>query len=141
MTMEAEIADFVAFTQADGRVEIEFLHCKRAGGAVPGDRLEDVYEVCAQAVKSVVYADPTDLVARIAGRYQRRAGAAKFIRGDLAELTQLAGSRARSMFDFSMVVVQPGIGRDLSDRMANVLSAANDHLIRGGFRSLRVIGS
>ena len=136
-----EIADFVTFAQDDGRVEIEFLHCKRAGGTVPGDRVEDVYEVCAQAVKSVVYADPADLTARIAGRYERRAGAAKFVRGSIDELNQLAASRARSMFDFSMVVVQPGIGRDLSDRMANVLSAANDHLIRGGFRSLRVIGS
>ena len=137
-----EIADFIAFTEHGGRVAVEFLHCKRAGGKVPGDRVDDVYEVCAQAVKSVVYADPADLLQRIAGRYARGAGAARFVKGGPDDLREVVESHGRSAFDFEMVIVQPGIGGgSLSERISNILSATNDHLVRGGFRSLRVMGS
>ena len=137
-----EVADFVAFTGENGQITVALFHCKRAGGEAPGDRVNDLYEVCGQALKSVVYADPARLFKQIAGRYDRRAGASRFIKGDLNILRQLVQSHRRPDFRFEMVVVQPGIARQqLSERSANLLSATSDHLVRGGFSSLRIMGS
>ena len=137
-----EVADFVAITEGVGRVVVALYHCKGSGGDVPGDRVEDAYEVCSQAVKSVIYTDPLGLCDRIDGRYQRRAGGSIFVKGDIGAFRQLMQSHVRAEFTFEMVVVQPGIARDrLSLRIANLLSATNDYLVRGGFSSLRVLAS
>ena len=137
-----EVADFVAFTERTDKVIVELFHCKRAGGEEPGNRVNDVYEVCSQAVKSVVFADPERLFQQIGGRYRRRAGASRFIRGDLDTLSNLVDSNSPTNFQFEMVVVQPGISREhLATRIANLLSATSDHLVRGGFSPLRVLSS
>ncbi len=137
-----EVADFVAITEDAGRVVVALYHCKGSGGDAPGDRVEDAYEVCSQAVKSVIYTDPIGLCNRIDGRYQRRAGGSIFVKGDIGAFRQLMQSHSRAEFKFEMVVVQPGIARDrLSLRIANLLSATNDYLVRGGFSSLRVLAS
>ena len=107
-----------------------------------GDRVTDLYEVCSQAVKSVVYADHTRLLQQILGRFDRRAGAARFVKGDVETLRRLVESYGRAAFHFEMVVVQPSIVRGrISERMSNLLSATNDHLVRGGFSPLRIMGS
>ena len=137
-----EIADFVGFSEVGDRVSVTLFHCKGAGGESPGSRVGDVYEVCGQAVKSVIYADPTLLLERIERRYSSGAGAARFVYGDVNDLKELVGSRGPALFDFEMVVVQPGISRaTMSEAMANILAAANDYLVQGGFRSLRIMGS
>jgi hypothetical protein len=137
-----EVADFLAITERDGCVTVRLFHCKGAGGDGAGDRVGDAYEVCGQAVKSVIHADPHVLLHRIEGRWHRRVGACKFVKGSLEELRQLLQSYSRAAFQFEIVVVQPGIARDhLSSKIANLLAATNDHLVRGGFSSLRVLGS
>ncbi len=51
-----EIADFIAVQETMGRLIVRFYHCKGAGGAAPGHRVGDVYELAGQAVKSVIWA-------------------------------------------------------------------------------------
>ena len=137
-----EVADFAVFTERDGHVVVSLFHCKGARGGVPGDRVEDAYEVCGQAVKCVVYADPARLIWRIAGRYERQAGVARFARGDRDVFQGLLQAYSRAQFQFEVVVVQPGIARNqLSPRIAHLLSATNDYIVRGGFAPLRVMGS
>jgi superfamily II DNA or RNA helicase len=137
-----EVADFLALTFRDGRVVVELFHCKGAGGDGAGDRVGDAYEVCGQAVKSVIHADPDLLLRRIEGRWNRRAGACKFVKGSWEEFRRILQSHSRAAFQFDIVVVQPGIARDqLSSKIANLLAATNDHLVRGGFSPLRVLGS
>lgn len=137
-----EVADFIAISEEAGEVVVALYHCKGSGGDVPGDRVEDAYEVCSQAVKSVIYTDPIGLCHRIEGRYQRRAGGSIFVKGDIDAFRQLMQSHIRAEFRFEIVVVQPGIPRDrLSLRIASLFSATNDYLVRGGFSSLRVLAS
>ena len=40
-----EVGDFVVLHSADGRVSCEVFHCKGSGGASPGSRVGDAYEV------------------------------------------------------------------------------------------------
>jgi len=137
-----EAADFVALTEQAGRITVEFFHCKRAGADAPGDRVGDAYEVCGQAVKSVVYTDPARLLEHVEGRYNRGAGACHFVKGNLEAFLGLVRLHSRNDFQFEIVIVQPGIARDqLSPRMANLLAATSDHLVRGGFSRLRVLAS
>lgn len=50
-----EIADIVAIREEAEEIEFEFFHCKYAHGDDAGARLSDLYEVCGQAEKSVLW--------------------------------------------------------------------------------------
>ena len=137
-----EVADYIAFTEVNGAVIVDLYHCKGSGGDEPGNRVEDAYEVCSQAGKSVIHTDPVSLADRIMGRYNRGAGESTFVKGDCDLLRGLIGSYVRSDYRFKMVIVQPGIARgDLALRISNLLAATNDYLVRGGFSSLKVMAS
>ena len=135
-----EAADFIVLRPtADDGVSVTLYHCKGAGGAEPGNRVGDVYEVCAQAVKSIIWCDLPRLVDRLLDRRQRRKGLGKLVRGDEATMRALA---TRRPVKFGMVVVQPGITKGgLEPKLAEVMAAANYHLIRAGHDELEVWGS
>lgn len=135
-----EAADFIVLRPAaDDGVNATLYHCKGAGGAAPGNRVGDVYEVCAQAVKSMIWCDLPRLVERSLDRMRRRKGVGKLVRGDEATMVDLA---TRRPVKFGMVVVQPGITKGgLLPRLAEVLAAANYHLVRAGHDELEVWGS
>ncbi|WP_316163437.1 DEAD/DEAH box helicase [Bradyrhizobium sp. SZCCHNRI20481] len=135
-----EAADFIVLRPAaDDGVDVTLYHCKGAGGPEPGNRVGDVYEVCAQAVKSMIWCDLPRLVDRSIDRMQRRKGVGKLVRGDVTMMRELA---TRRPVEFGMVVVQPGITKaNVEPRLAEVLAAANYYLIRGGHHQLEVWGS
>ena len=135
-----EAADFITVTRLpNGGADVVLYHCKGSGGANAGNRVDDVYEVCGQAVKSAIWCDLPRLVAKLKDRHARRIGVATFLTGDAAALDRLVASRP---VRFEMVVVQPGVSRSsLEPKLAEVLGAAVSHLIRAGHREMRVIGS
>ena len=64
------------------------------------------------------------------------------MRGDLAGLTALLENATPAQIEFEFVAVQPGLKKDgLPPELANLLAGASDHLVRGGFKPLRVLGS
>lgn len=98
-----ELADFVTIRGHEDAVEVELFHCKRSGGASPGLRVDDVYEVCGQAIKCAAITSVTDFRKRFA----ERAAASPLLRGsmDLAS-SLLDGSRPVRRV---VVIVQPGL--------------------------------
>lgn len=137
-----EIADFIAVEEAEGRLVIRFYHCKGAGGAAPGHRVGDVYELAGQAVKSVIWALKQRVLGNIRRRFTQQKGSARFIKGDLDLLERLLIEAAAAQIDFEFIAVQPGLKKDgLPPDLGNVLAAASDHLIRGNFRALKVMAS
>lgn len=135
-----ETADFVTFKSRDnGGVDVRFYHCKGASGAAPGNRVNDVYEVCCQAVKGFIWCDLRRLIKQLINRFGRGAGMAQFVRGTEADLRGIASARPAT---FQMVVVQPGIARgSIEAKLAEVLGAANSHLVTSGLLPLRLLGS
>lgn len=135
-----ETADFVTFSRPEsGGAAVRFYHCKASGGATPGDRVADVYEVCGQAVKGLIWCDLRHLVARLLRRHAEGKGQARFVRGDAAALATFAGLAPER---FEMVVVQPGIpDARPAQRIAEVLAAANSYVMDAGLAELRVMGS
>ncbi|MEM9113969.1 MAG: hypothetical protein AAGD10_10465 [Myxococcota bacterium] len=135
-----EIADFVSMTREGRSTRVELYHCKAAARyPVPGQRAEDLYEVAAQAVKSIRWADKRQLYRRIEHRHRKTKTGGKFLRGDL----QLAGELLEEsrVALFGVVIVQPGVGRRASPAMLEILAATDSYLAGADVEQLRVIGS
>jgi len=137
-----EIADFIAVEEVGDRLVIRFYHCKGAGGAAPGHRVGDVYELAGQAVKSTTWALKQRVLANVRRRFNNRKGSARFVCGDLDRLDVLLSGAAAAQIEFEFIAVQPGLRKaGLPAELGSVLAAASDHLVRGGFRPLKVMAS
>jgi superfamily II DNA or RNA helicase len=135
-----EIADFIAFEQSARETFVRLYHCKRSGGRKAGERVDDVYEVCGQTVKSLIWVSVDKLVARIADRNYRRIDST-FLKGSKSELKMLIAKSKSMPVKFEIIVVQPGISqRKLPPRIAYVLAAADDY-IKPQCEGLRVLAS
>jgi hypothetical protein len=63
-----EIADFITLEETDAGPRVKMFHCKASGAAQAGNRVNDLYEVCGQAVKSSVWIRTDQLLARLKHR-------------------------------------------------------------------------
>ncbi len=137
-----EIADFVTFKRTSDEVFVRLYHCKGAGGSSTGERVDDVYEVCGQAVKSINWLDNQTLLDRITYRERARRGASRFIKGDKTLLKDIINSARTLPTKYDVVVVQPGLAQSkLSEKTASLFAAANDYIIKAPCEGLRVIAS
>ena len=115
---------------------------KGSTGLRPGHRLEDCYDLFGQVVKSVPWARWQKIISSIRRRFTNNIGSHQFIRGDLETLEEILNATSAAQIEFEFITVQPGLLRtDLPAPISNLLASANDYLIRGGFRPLRIIGS
>ncbi len=137
-----EIADYVAISIRPEEVRIRFYHCKKSKKPAAGQRVDDVYEVCGQAVKSRSWADRPRLLAAIRRRLQRRTGNSRFVKGDLAQVEALLRESSRVPIAYEIVLVQPGLKQSgLETEIASLLAATDDFLYGGACDRLRVWGS
>lgn len=137
-----EIADFVTFALSDKEILIQLYHCKGAGGQQAGRRAEDLYEVCGQVVKSLIWIhDNESLRQKIEKRVRNHQGS-EFLKGD-KELLKEFVLRARTLQTrYEIVIVQPGVSQSsLPEKMGHLLAAANDYIIRGQCCPLKVWAS
>lgn len=133
-----ECADVVTVEDTGGSVLVSLYHCKGSGGARPGNRVDDVYEVAGQVVKSTRWIQRgsklgEQLIRRSKGTQSR------FEKGDAELLTTLL-AQAKPQ-EFIIVLVQPGISKvGLGDKIEEILSAASDY-VNGGGGAMRVLCS
>jgi len=140
-----EVADYVVVTELDGQIRITLYHCKGSSDPRPGHRVEDLYEVCGQVIKSTKWVHDTDALGRqLADR--TRPGGSRFIRGDMARLRDLIGRGRRMGAIYEMVIVQPGVlrgrlGTEPFRRVAHLLASVEDYTTGASCAPLRIIGS
>lgn len=107
-----ELADFISLSLTGPDARIRFYHCKGSGGAKPGRRLGDLYEVLSQAVKTIPWT-----VARGAlwPELQRRLALRDAFRvkhGDEQALKKRLDALAAGAYrqvQIEMIAVQPGV--------------------------------
>lgn len=83
---------------------------KGAGGAAPGARVGDLYEVCGQATKSYKARSDAQLVMRKLLRREtkrQQAGAGGFIVGTAGDLIRLSQTARLLDTDVSVLIAQP----------------------------------
>jgi hypothetical protein len=126
-----EAADFVVGSRAaDGRYDVSLFHCKGAGGAhASGERVDDVYELVGQAVKSVRYQILDELVRHLERRTvaNRSGGVSPLLLGNREQT--LATLKSLQPIDLHPTVacVQPGLSAAALDpRLRMIMAAAND---------------
>jgi superfamily II DNA or RNA helicase len=136
-----EIADFVTMGIVSDTVKVSLYHVKGSGGENPGNRVDDVYEVCGQVVKSLIWLrTPDALFEKIK---ERRRGGSTWLKGDDAQFEQLfrQGSNG-SGFDIRIGLVQPGITKArIEPKLCEVIAAARSHVKSCGPASLFVLAS
>ena len=139
-----EVADYLVVYFRSEEVLFEFYHCKAAGGAAGGDRVDDAYEVSGQAVKGLIWTNSSRRLVEHARRRLCRRGRrpSRFVRGDLEALEAAVEAARTRRSRYRMVIVQPGISQSrLTPKIAHVLGAADDYLRNGNCDDLAVIGS
>jgi hypothetical protein len=136
-----EIADFIALEQTADGPRVKMYHCKKSGAVQPGDRVDDLYEVAGQAVKSSMWLRPDEMLEQL----RRRAtlpSVRGYLKGNDADAARILAPDARRDLQFEIYIVQPGIHRDgRSERISQLLAAVDGHLLQGGVYKFGVIAS
>jgi superfamily II DNA or RNA helicase len=136
-----EISDFIAIEPTQAGPRVKLFHCKGSGGVNPGNRVDDLYDVCGQAVKSSVWLRPEHLLDRLKHR-ATLPSITGFVKGNGTTANDLLSHENRQLVQFEMYVVQPGVMKEgRTDALSNLLAAARFYLIQGGVDVFGVIGS
>jgi hypothetical protein len=138
-----EMADFVEILPyvngEDGDTLVRFYHCKATKSKTAGGRVNDAYDVCGQAAKSLSWARKDLLLESMARRLKRK-HSSRYVRGTRADAERLLGRRNRVVLE--IVVVQPGFSKaKLGGDLGLLLAAASEYLVTGPCLRLVVIGS
>lgn len=128
-----EAADFiVGQTLTAGRLAISLYHCKGAGGPVSGERVDDVYELAGQSVKSARFQRKDELLRHLERRTQPRPGGrghSPFLVGNREDALALVRAHDPISISVAVYAVQPGLSANgLVENVLSIMAAANDSL-------------
>jgi hypothetical protein len=130
---KGEIADLVAIAATDRDIKFLFVHCKYSSADVPGARLEDLYEVCGQAQKSVRWGRDLALMLDQLIRRQKKRPKAKgtgFARGNLEALYKLRDQCSTLRPSFEIAIAQPGVSKaKVSAEQLHLLASTESYLL------------
>ena len=124
-----EIADLVTVKKDKKQITISMYHCKGSGDSAPGDRVADVYEVCGQVVKSMLWLERMELLlTRVRRRVER---GSVFLKGEMKTLEVIVEAARLIPVRYRICLVQPGISAaNITPKNLHVLAAAHEY-VRG----------
>jgi superfamily II DNA or RNA helicase len=130
-----EIADIVALRIDAAGLLVRLVHCKYSHGAAPGARVEDLYEVCGQAQKSIMWRrnDLQPFFRTLhdrARKKQQRDGVSPFEAGDLRKLFELRDKALGLRRRMEIVIAQPGLSHArVSTQQLDLLASTQAYLL------------
>jgi superfamily II DNA or RNA helicase len=139
-----EFADVITMKVRENVVELRLCHCKYSSDDKPGRRLDDLYEVAGQALKSVQFCHkPKRFIRNMINREKRqkeRGLPSRFEKGNIGALRQIDSRREQYRFAYEVWIVQPGISKaKLSQPMLQLLGFVEKSLLEHRRIPLRVI--
>jgi hypothetical protein len=131
-----EVADIVACQIDGGNMTVRFSHCKASRRATPGGRVDDVYVVSGQVIKSVrLFGANRKLRDHLSSRHL------DVVEGSVNDVL-LALDDGALRKDYEVELVQPGIAVDkVTKGMLRPLAAAKDYVLSAGCKTFIVVGS
>lgn len=140
-----EVADVLAFSPS----KIRFYHCKKQDGYVPRCTVDDIYEVCGQAVKSAVWTNRRLLQRQLVQRNGNGETGGRVKKGSLTSIKDILDTYDNPNLPVEIVIVHPGlktsnfIGNqaDSFERIRFLLSGASAYLESIGMSTLSVMAS
>jgi superfamily II DNA or RNA helicase len=122
-----ELADFVTLNVRADDILASLFHCKGSSKPTASERVEDLYELCGQAIKSAKWVNRKLM---LDGFNRRHARGSVFLRGDIEQgRTLISGDFPLSL---QIVLVQPGLSRASLTPKGGSLLASVDEYVRGG---------
>lgn len=123
-----EIADFITGEVTSDEILIKLYHCKGSSAPAPGNRVNDIYEVIGQGIKSLTYTYQARLITRLQQRQLGKTLAGSCSDGFTILRDLITGNRGMRV-SFQIVIVQPGITkRGIEERISLLLSSANTNI-------------
>lgn len=129
-----EIADVVAMRIDDDGLLVRLVHCKYAHEGTVGSRVSDLYEVCGQAQKSIMWrrSDLRPFFRTLEDRARRknqREGVSPFEVGDIRKLYELQDKALVLPRRMEIVIVQPGLSASrASTQQLDLLASTQAYL-------------
>lgn len=129
-----EIADIVAIRIDQDGLLIRLVHCKYSHGDTAGARVADLYEVCGQAQKSIMWrrSDLRPFFRTLddrARKKQKRDGVNPFEVGDIKKLYEIQDKATVLRRRMEMVIVQPGLSASKATaQQLDLLASAQAYL-------------
>lgn len=137
-----EMADFITFTEASDEITVRLYHCKGAGGSEPGERVNDVYEVCCQAVKCLIWVNDNETMFKQISYRENACINSTYLKGDNTLLKELINRGKNKHIRYEIFVVQPGISKSqLPEKIGMVLAASSDYIVKMKYGKLKVLAS
>jgi hypothetical protein len=107
-----EIADFISLSVDDGTARVRFYHCKGSGGAAPGRRVGDLYDVIGQCIKSIPWTISQRSLWTELGRRLTEREAFNVVHGDSGEFgneLERLSEDSNALVVLEVIAVQPGV--------------------------------
>lgn len=128
---KGEIADIIAIKSNEEKVYINFYHCKYSSDDKPGRRLDDLYQVCGQAQRSVYWKSKLEkMFCRMLERdraYTNKYGISRFVVGDEALLNIYKNKLKVYDVSLEIYIVQPGVAKEkISNEMLKLLGVTQN---------------
>ena len=129
-----EAADLVGIRVDKGDLHITLVHCKYSSKPTAGSRLNDLYEVCGQAMRGARWRDNGALpllehLDRRAKAYTRRTGLSPFEIGDREALFGIRQQAPQLFPRISTVIAQPGLSiKASSDEQLRLIAGAASYV-------------
>jgi hypothetical protein len=140
-----EAADVVAIRDHETHIEVRLFHCKYSLESFAGQRVDDLYQVCGQAQKSIRWKAQSstlfDHLLRREPRIRDSESYSRFERGDKTALLSLRNKSRQYPVEFSIYVVQPGLASNPSISQLELLSVTENHLMVTFQLPFHVIGN
>ena len=138
-----EMADVVALRRDGEYLDVQFVHCKYSASESKGARVEDLFEVCGQASKSVRRRrDVPLLVAQLLRREERRytRGHSGFEVGSPQVLYEIDDQVSRFRLRLTVVIVQPGLSAErATPHLLDLLASTEMYVFQVGGASFEVV--
>ncbi|MGV7116660.1 DEAD/DEAH box helicase [Paenibacillus kyungheensis] len=131
-----EIADIVSIKidKQQKKIMLHLYHCKYSNEEDPGARVSDLYEVCGQAEKSIMWNDNVlEIIQRMIEREnwrQKKYNETRFEKGDLQTLSILKKMlRTGYETEFEISIIQPGVSiSKITNSMSQIILATDTYL-------------
>ena len=127
-----EAADLVCFKEEQDHIRLLLIHCKFSKGETPGERVNDVVEVCSQAVRSAKWKWKfKDLCRHVLERDRRLSDnrGPRFLKGTKSDMNKFVKLFKYKEVKPEIVVVQPGLSKvNHTPDQRIVLAAAYSYL-------------
>lgn len=138
---KGEVGDFVVIKVNPANILVQIYHVKASSSAQPGDRVNDVYEVTGQIVRSIRWLNISNLEIQLRYRLSEILYTGTFRRENPDLIASLMLQNSTKKVEFELVLVQPGISkRAISDNIASNLAATHDFCV-SQFSKLKVLTS